>query len=64
MPKTADARSVSMKRLLPLQKSNGKLFEAPFTEVSSKGLLDVFTADQANEMVALLEQVNQYSEVG
>jgi type I restriction enzyme, R subunit len=42
----------------------GKLFEAPFTEVSAKGLLGVFGPDQANEVVSLLEQVNQYAEVG
>ncbi|GAB3542499.1 DEAD/DEAH box helicase family protein [Pontibacter brevis] len=42
----------------------GKLFEAPFTEVSSKGLLGVFSPDEANEVVSLLEQVNQYAEVG
>ncbi|GAB2950092.1 DEAD/DEAH box helicase family protein [Hymenobacter coalescens] len=38
------------------------LFEAPFTEVSTHGLLGVFSEDQATEVVSLLERVNQYAE--
>jgi type I restriction enzyme R subunit len=41
-----------------------KLFEAPLTEVSSHGLLGVFNATQAGEVVSLLERVNQYAEAG
>ncbi|MDO7846282.1 DEAD/DEAH box helicase family protein [Hymenobacter sp. M29] len=39
-----------------------KLFEAPFTEVSAHGLLGVFNATQAGEVVSMLERVNQYAE--
>jgi type I restriction enzyme R subunit len=41
-----------------------KLFEAPFTEVSAHGLLGVFNATQAGEVVSLVERVNQYAEAG
>jgi type I restriction enzyme R subunit len=39
-----------------------KLFEAPFTELSTNGLLGVFNENQASEVVLLLERVNRYAE--
>ncbi|GAB2721419.1 restriction endonuclease subunit R [Hymenobacter frigidus] len=39
-----------------------QLFDSPFTEVSTHGLLGVFNQDQATEVVSLLQRVNQYAE--
>ena len=39
-----------------------QLFDSPFTEVSTYGLLGVFNQDQATEAVSLLQRVNQYAE--
>jgi type I restriction enzyme R subunit len=41
-----------------------KLFEVPFTEVSAHGLLGVFNATQAGEVVSMVERVNRYAEAG
>ena len=38
------------------------LFEAPFTEISTHGLLGVFNQQQATEVVSILERVNHYAE--
>lgn len=39
-----------------------KLFEPPFTEIASNGLLGVFNQQQANEVVQLIEGVNKLAE--
>ena len=36
-----------------------KLFEPPFTEINSNGLLGVFGQTQAQEVVQLIEKINQ-----
>jgi type I restriction enzyme, R subunit len=41
-----------------------KLFEPPFTEINSNGLLGVFGQTQAQEVVQLINEVNQKAMVG
>ncbi|WP_276133509.1 DEAD/DEAH box helicase family protein [Polluticoccus soli] len=36
----------------------GKLFEPPFTEINSSGLLGVFNPDEANELVRVIEELS------
>ena len=35
------------------------LFEPPFTDISSNGLIDVFNPEQSAEIVNLVERINQ-----
>src|SRR5215203_2507382 len=35
------------------------LFEPPFTDIASNGLIDVFNQDQAAEIVYMVERINQ-----
>jgi len=35
------------------------LFEPPFTDIASNGLIDVFNQDQAAEIVSMVERINQ-----
>ena len=37
----------------------GALFAAPFTDISSNGLIDVFNKDQSAEIITLVEKVNE-----
>jgi type I restriction enzyme R subunit len=41
-----------------------KLFEPPFTEINSNGLLGVFGQTQAQEVVQLINEINQKAMVG
>lgn len=41
-----------------------KLFEPPFTEISTEGLLGVFSLDEAMELESLIGEVNRFAEVG
>jgi hypothetical protein len=41
-----------------------KLFEPPFTDINSSGLLGVFGQTQAQEVVQLINDINQKAMVG